>query len=94
MTNARMPIESATITVTGEGAPGVPSAVYDQDGLVPGMDGALVIPPKGSFTMEVQTDVVYPYDTQTLGGGCPEWITLEDATESGKTPRLRVKASV
>ena len=93
MTNMDMPVGSATITVSTKDAPGSAVQIYDRAGFRPGMDYALVIPPEGSFVMDVKTTQVYPFETQTLGGGCPEWITLEDVTDGGKEPRLRVKGT-
>lgn len=86
MANSKMPIQSATIQVDG----GEAVQVYDGNGFIAGMDEHMTIPEGGTFTMTVQTDDVYPFETQTLGGGCPEWIVLQDATEAGTAPRLKV----
>lgn len=94
MTNSKMPIQSATITVTGTGASGTPIQVYDASGLIPNTESAFVIPPGGSFTFDITTSMVFPFESQTLGGGCPEWITLEDVTEGGTQPAIRVKGTV
>ena len=93
MTNSIMPITSATITVTGDGASGSPVQIYDGDGVIPGTDSACIIPPKGSFVLDIDTVDVYPFDTQTLGGGSFEWISLEDVTNGGTVPKLRVKGT-
>lgn len=93
MANQRMPIESATITVSGDGASGQPVQVYDADGFIAGTESALVMPPKGSFVLDIAAQYVFPFESQTLGGGCPEWITLEDVTDGGKEARIRVKGT-
>ena len=93
MTNADMPITSATITVTGDGAAGSPVQVYDSAGFIPGTEYALTVPPKGSFVLDIDTVEVYPFDTQTIGGGSFEWVTLEDVTNGGTVPKMRVKGT-
>ena len=94
MTNSKMPITSATITVTGEGAAGSPVQIYDADGIIPGTDYALIVPPKGSFVLDIDTVDVYPFDTQTIGGGSYEFITLEDVTNKDTVPKIRVKGTI
>lgn len=93
MANQRMPIESATITVSGDGASGQPVQVYDADGFIAGTESALVMPPKGSFVLDIVSQYVFPFESQTLGGGCPEWIVLEDVTGGGREPKIRVKGT-
>lgn len=93
MVNQSMPIESATITVTGDGADGTAVQIYTADGFVAGSDGALVIPAEGSFVLDIQTVAIYPFETQTLGAGCPEWVSLEDVTEGGTKPAICVKGT-
>ena len=68
MTSIKMPIVSATLTVTGDGASGEAQLIYDSEGFVVGMENALTVPPKGTFTLDIVTTQVYPFDTQTLGG--------------------------
>lgn len=94
MTNSKMPITSATITVTGEGAAGSPVQIYDADGIIPGTDYALIVPPKGSFVLDIDTVDIYPFETQTIGGGSFEFITLEDVTNKGTVPKIRVNGTV
>ena len=52
------------------------------------------MPPKGSFVLDIDTVEVYPFDTQTIGGGSFEWVTLEDVTNGGTVPKMRVKGTV
>lgn len=92
MASIKMPIESATITVSdGESSESV--QIYDAVGLIPDTEHALVIPPSGSFRLDVVATRTYAYETQTLGGGCPEWVILMDSTEGGTMPYLSVEGT-
>lgn len=90
MTSIKMPIVSATLTVTGDGASGGAQQIYDSEGFIVGMENVLTVPSKGTFTLDIVTTQVYPFDTQTLGGGAPEWVTLQDATNKGTVAAIRV----
>lgn len=86
MAAQKMPISSATITVDS----GETVQIYDQYGYIAGTDDALVVPPEGSFVLEITTQDIYAFEGQSLGGGGPEWVVLEDATVGGTVAKIKV----